>query len=652
MGFIAFVLILVSVALIGLGVVGVVSPVAGGICAVAGVFLLLATLFIIASTKLYRKTLASEAFVRTGKGGALVVLDGGCFVIPIWHRTVPVCLETMKLEVERKGPDALITQDNLRVDIKAEFYIKVQANRDDILDAARSLGGRSVNSQSVGDLVFEKLVSALRSVAATKALVELHTKRNEFAEAVHEIVRSDLKANGLTLEAVTISRLDQTDTELLNDSNVFDAQGKKRIAQVTQEAKVERNRIERQAEREITAKDVETRKQVLDLEKERAAAEAVQTLEVSNIRAEAKRRAQAFQIEQDQAVAERNIEKDRAVQTAQVQQDRDVQAAQVDREVLLISKAKEREVTDIERAKVVELSNRDKEIALIGKQKEKETADIGRARVVETTSREKEVAVAQKEAERAAAQALALQREAERERAAQEIMAVKVTAEAEREALKKLIAAKQLIEQDKIKEQTQADVRAYQALKLAEAEKGAASLQAEAKLKLAEADAQGAKIRAEGVKAEKMVDVDVERERVQVEQKRVEVERQSLQNKQEFSQAALEFEVQKLRVEADREARIALARAIGEFMSRGNYTVFGDPATMAAMMAQYSKGLGLATSVDGFFKSMPEEVAEIAKATASGMGGTVAGIVERLAARKGNEPHGRQEPEGQAGRES
>src|SRR4030095_15165748 len=135
-------------------------------------------------TRLYRKASANMAFVRTGMGGARVVKDGGTLVVPVIHHVIPVSLETMRLNVERRGPHALITKDNLRVDLSAEFYIKVHANREDILQAARSLGARNVQPDAVSELVQEKLVSALRTVAATRELVELHAKRDEFASAV------------------------------------------------------------------------------------------------------------------------------------------------------------------------------------------------------------------------------------------------------------------------------------------------------------------------------------------------------------------------------------------------------------------------------------------------------------------------------------
>src|SRR3989442_709865 len=236
-------------------------------------------------TKLYRKASANMAFVRTGMGGARVIKDGGTVVVQVIHQVIPVSLETMRLNVERRGTHALITKDNLRVDLSAEFYIKVQANADDILQAARSLGGRNVQPDMVSELVQEKLVSALRTVAATKELVELHAKRDEFANAVQAICTHDLASNGLTLESVTISSLDQTDPQQLIERNVFDAQGLRKIAEITQKARVERNEIERESEQQVVTKNVSTRKKVLELERDQAEFEADQKMKVANVRA-------------------------------------------------------------------------------------------------------------------------------------------------------------------------------------------------------------------------------------------------------------------------------------------------------------------------------------------------------------------------------
>ncbi len=419
---------------------------------------------------------ANLAYVITGLGGRRVAIDGSRIYIPFLHEKVPVSLETMKLEVERKGPDALITRDNLRVDVKAEFYIKVQPDAESVLNAARSLGDKSVNAQSVSALVFEKLVSALRSVAATKDLVEIHAQRDAFASAVQQLVRSDLEQNGLTLESVTISRLDQTSQELLSDNNIFDAQGKRKITEITQAALVERNRIEQEARREITLKNVQTQKEILELERQRAEAEAAQQAEIAKIQAERKREAETYRIEQE-----------RQIQEAQIQQDQAVRVAAVERDRLLLLKQQELQKTDIERAKAIELAER-----------------------------EKEIAVAEAERQRAEAEKAALEAQAERERANQQIITVQQLAAAEREAQAKLIAAKQQIEQERIKRQTEVEVQAFAEVKQAEAKKQAAQLEAEAILTRAEAEAKAREQVARGETALKMVDVNIAREQVEV----------------------------------------------------------------------------------------------------------------------------------------
>ena len=550
------------------------------ICAGAAVLGL--DIVLLTITRLYRKTSANMAFVRTGGRGAKVIMDGGSVVIPVVHQVTPVSLETMRLNVERRGPHALITKDNLRVDLSAEFYIKVQPTRDDILQAARSLGGRNVQPDAVSELVQEKLVSALRTVAATKELVELHAKRDEFASAVQEIVTHDLASNGLTLESVTISALDQTDPTQLQERNVFDAQGLRKIAEITQKARVERNVIERESERQVVERNVMTSKKVLELQRDQAEFEAEQKMKVANVRAARDRETQEFKLSQDEAISRRDIEKMKNVETAEVERTLAVEQAQVQRKITLLSKLREQETTDILRKQTVEVAERTKEVA-----------------------------VAEKERERAAARAALLEAEAEREAAHQKVITVQTTAEAEREAQKKLIAAQQQVNEKKIREQTEADVLAYMQVKEAEGAREAAHLQYEAKLRLAEGDAQGSMKRAEGERALKMVDITIEREKVTVEQARVDVERQSLANKQEFEGAALTFELEKLRIDAERDVRIQAAQAMGNMLAKAQMQVFGDPNTMALMASQFMRAASLGTAADGLLKTLPPKAQEL-----------------------------------------
>ena len=251
-------------------------------------------------TRLYIKASADEAFVRTGVGGRECVIDGGALVIPVVHNIMRVSLRTFKLVVQRNGTDALITHDCLRAEVKAVFYVRVQKEKEAIEQAATSLGQISDDLAKMEDLIQDKLISALRTVAATKTLNDLNSKLAEFAEAVQKIVQADLRTNGLTLESVTINKLDQAPQSAMRpDDNVFDAQGARTIAEQVQRQRVDRNTITREADQRVKAQDVETAMYVAnqDLEQARALAEAEAKKQMAQ--AEAAAKAAAFAAEQD-----------------------------------------------------------------------------------------------------------------------------------------------------------------------------------------------------------------------------------------------------------------------------------------------------------------------------------------------------------------
>jgi uncharacterized membrane protein YqiK len=603
MGFLVFGII-IGLALIGGG--AYLSNIAGYILMGLGAIVTMVSILLALYMKLYRKTLADEAFVRTGKGDARVVVDGGAFVIPIFHKLLPVSLTTMRLDVARRGEDALITGDNLRVDIKAEFFIKVQPNESAILAAARSLGEKSVSADNIAALVMEKLISALRTVAATKSLIELHTKRDEFAAAVQQIVTNDLQENGLTLESVTISSLDQTPLTYLKDDNVFDAQGKRRITEVTQDQLVRRNEIERNAERAIREKDVSTRKEILNLDRDREVAEATQKREVANVQAEQARETEEFAIRQSQEVELASVRKEENVQRADILKQQELAIAMAKRE-------------EAER------------VAQIARDKAQQEADVAREQAVEVARRLAEVAVANEETNRANAQAQTRSAEAAREEQTQRILTVQITADADRNAQQKMITEKQQVDIKKYEEQTEADVKAYTVAKVADGELQAAEKQKEAQLILAEADSESNKRRAEGQRAKEMVPVQVDREKVDVEAARVEVRRQDLENQEKFSRAALDFEIKKVQIVANKEVQIQMANAVGDMLQHADMRLFGDPTTVATMAQSFLKSVGWGLTADGFMDTAPAPVADAGRALLS------AGpdIVQRLADRLG-----------------
>jgi hypothetical protein len=406
-------------------------------------------------------------------------------------------------------------------------------------------------------------------------LFEIHTKRDEFAERVKEHVKSDLEANGLLLESVTISELDQTDPAELSDNNVFDAQGKRKITEITAAAAVERNNLERAAEQARKLKDVETRQQILTLERTQAEAEAHQATEIAKVRADKEREAQEAVISQQRQIEIAKIEKERQVQSQEIARQQTIETLRAQQEQAV-------------------------QTAQIVKEQQVQTATVDREKAVSLAERSKQIAVAEQETLQARAEEAALQAAAERERASQQVTTVTQLAEADREASKKLIAARQEIEQDKLRQQNTADVQAYTRIKQADGEREAAEKQASARRQLAEADAQGREMIARGEKAQQMVAVDVAREQVNVEQARVGVERQQLENRQEFAEAGIRLEIQKLSITANRDVQMEFARSLANFLASGHMTLYGTPETATMMLDNMAKGFGLRSMIEGF----------------------------------------------------
>src|ERR1700761_8704986 len=174
---------------------------------------------------LYRRSSKEVSFVRTGLFGEKVVINSGAFVLPFIHEVTPVNMNVLRMQVVRNRDDALITKDRMRVDIESEFYVRVPPTREAVTIAAATLGRRTMNVTELDALLSGKFVSALRSVASEMTMEEMHERRGEYVARVKEAALESLKQNGLELESVAITDLDQTDLEFFNPSNRFDAEG-------------------------------------------------------------------------------------------------------------------------------------------------------------------------------------------------------------------------------------------------------------------------------------------------------------------------------------------------------------------------------------------------------------------------------------------
>ena len=252
----------------------------------AGIILTALVIIGVIVARLYKRSSKEVSFVRTGFGGEKVILDGCAIVLPVLHEVIPVNMNTLRLEVKRAADQALITRDRMRVDVMAEFYVRVKPTAESIATAAQTLGQKTMSPQELKDLVEGKFVDSLRSVAAEMAMEELHEKRVDFVQKVQQVVSEDLFKNGLELETVSLTGLDQTGFEYFNPQNAFDAEGLTKLTETIEDRRKKRNDIEQDADLAIKTKNLQTEQARLQILREEEYAKLQQEREISIRRAE------------------------------------------------------------------------------------------------------------------------------------------------------------------------------------------------------------------------------------------------------------------------------------------------------------------------------------------------------------------------------
>ncbi len=345
-------------------------------------------IFYIISVWVYKRAPANMGFIRTGFGGTKVCLGQGAMVLPVFHEVSWVSLETIKLIVSRSRDQAILTSDKIRVDVVAELYTHVGHTEDDLLTASRSLGEKTFDADNVRNLLEAKIISALRSYAATKTLNELHENRDTFAKDIKTQVRDSFQANGLNLEEVTIVPMEQTGKEYFKTDNVFDAEGLKIITEITSKAKREVHETEKKASVAIRQKELDTQLELLEIERQEAFAKANQDKAVSNEQALRVGEKQRYVLEQKMAVEQKEIENEQTLEHLRT-----------DRDVAIIEEARKREIAEIEKTRVTEQERRDREIHLIAKAKEEELANIQRNLDLEKAEKDRQIELHEKSKE-------------------------------------------------------------------------------------------------------------------------------------------------------------------------------------------------------------------------------------------------------------
>jgi uncharacterized membrane protein YqiK len=364
---------------------------------------------------LYVRSSKERAFVRTGLGGEKVVLGGGAFVLPIVHDTIAVNMNTLRLEVSRGEDNALITKDRLRVDVVAEFYVRVQATAESVAAAAQTLGLRTLEPEQLKALIEGKFVDALRTVAATMTMEDLHEKRGEFIRHVRAAVAEDLTKNGLELEAASLTSLDQTPMAFFNPSNAFDAEGLTRLTEQIEHRKKERNDIEQDTLLAIRNKNLDVEKQQLEIDRASEFARIDQQRQVEGAR-----------VRQRAELAQERAQKDQESEGAQITARQAIEAARI------------RSEQSIEQER-------------IHKEQELQTAELGRRTALDLAEQRRTIVVAEQSKAQSEAQAAADTARALAVTAEENVYTARETAAAQRKKTIELIAAAQAGEKEALR---------------------------------------------------------------------------------------------------------------------------------------------------------------------------------------------------------
>lgn len=481
--------------------------------------------------RLYKRASKELSFVRTGFGGQKVIMNGGALVFPVLHEVITVNMNTIRLVVARKNEQALITRDRMRVDATAEFYVRVKPESDAIAFAAQTLGQRTISTDQLKELMEGKFVDALRAVAAEMGMEELHEKRTDFVQKVQNAVKADLEKNGLELETVSLTGLDQTDKQYFNANNAFDAQGLTKLTETIEEKKKVRNDIEQNTSVAIKKKNLEAEKERLELEREEEFARAAQQRAIANQAAIEATSIAKEKAENDKLSQEAEIISQKEVETARIKANRVIEEERILNEQAL----KER---DIEREKTVEITDQDRDIAVANKSKDRSKA-------------EKEARLAEAEAV-AASEKVQTAKETEIANRNKEIAVIKATEKAEQEAVSVKVAA---------------SAEKSAALDKAEAIKTTANAEAEAVKIKATADEERYKVEAEGNEklnsAENVLSDEIIKMRIQLET---------------IKQAAAIIEASVKPIEAISDMKVINVGGLNDFVGGGHNSGNGIPS--------------------------------------------------------------------------
>jgi uncharacterized membrane protein YqiK len=586
------------------------------------VFLLFGVLALLA--RFYRQVDQGRALVVNTMRSEPMVAFTGAIVYPVINRAEVMDLSVKTIDIDRRGKEGLICNDNIRADINVTFFIRVNKTVDDVLKVAQSVGcARASDANALSELFTAKFAEALKTVGKHFNFEELYTKRDAFKDKIIEVIGKDL--NGFILDDAAIDYLEQTPLEHLDKDNIMDADGIRKITDLTVIQNLKTNELRQKERMETGSQNLNADEAVFRFEQRRSEAEAKKNKEVAVAQAREQNEALRVASEEHKKTVLITTKNEEEAQVAEQNKERGVAIAQ---------KAREREIAveseRVEKARALEAIGREREVALVGISRDKEVevqkkeiANVIRDRIsVEKSvaAEEEQIkdlrnladATRKKESVRIAAEA-----------SAQEGLTKQVKAAEASEEAAKFKARERILLADS--ELDTADKTARAKIRIAEGVQAEAAAEGLAKVRVREADA--AAIEKQG-----LVEAKVTREKLVAEAAGLAQKAESMKLLDASGRGHEEFrlrldkeksvELEKIR--ARKEVVAAQAQILAQAMGNARINIVGGDGQF---LERFMSAISLGQSVDGALEQS-DTLRELVQSLMSNGGGN--GLSEAL----------------------
>jgi len=588
-----------------------------------GLILFLIIIYFAIIALFYKKVPQGEALVRTGFKGTKVATDKGLYVVPVFHKVEIMDISVKKIQIERIAENGLLCKDNMRADIKVAFFVRVNNEVDFIKKVAQTVGCERASDISTLEELFEaKFSEALKTVGKKFNFVELYEARREFRDEIVDIIGTDL--NGYTLEDCAIDYLEQTAVQFLKSDNILDAEGIKKITELTAEQNMKANLIKRDEEKVIRKQDVEAREAILELDKQLAEKEEQQKREIANIKAregaqtlkvaeEERLKSESARIstEEKVKVAEENMARQIIVAAKNKQRTDAVETERVEKDRMLEATERERIVTlaQIEKEKVVEIEKKNiqdviRDRVMLEKGVIEEQENMKDIQAFKTADRDKQVKITVAEANAQEDLIKTIKAaEAEKEASKQKAEEINIEAEAKKQASQKEAEARKTLAEATAKEEATIGLSEAQVLHAkADANERQGKVEALIIEEKAKAEAAGILAKAEAIKEQGIAEAEVIKEQALAEAVGIEEKANAMKKldgvgkeHEEFKlRLDKELQVDLAGINIQKEIADAQANVIGEALKAANIDIVGgETMFFDQIIGQITKSKGV-----------------------------------------------------------